>query len=158
MTATKDLPFDARVSGRVRDLLAAEGMEVCHMEWKPAKRRGVLVLYVDRVGGVSLDDCARASGIVGDLLDAEAPEMPAYTLEVSSPGLDRPLWTIDDCRRFAGRRVTVRLHQAVSGTSRLKGPLESVAGESLTVLDEDSGRRYTIQFGDVRLARLVPEF
>ena len=78
-------------------------------------------------------------------------------LEVSSPGLDRPLWTLDDCVRFRGRRVAVQLVRKVDGAARLKGVLEDVKGDTLTVLDEDQHRRYTARFGDVRLARLVPE-
>ena len=91
------------------------------------------------------------------ILDAaNVPDVP-YALEVESPGLDRKLYTLADCRRFAGRRVTVQLLRKVEGAAKLKGILENVEGEALTILDEDQRRRYTVQFGDVKLARLVPE-
>jgi ribosome maturation factor RimP len=155
---THALPFPDEVTREITATLAAAGLEVYHLEWKPAKRRGFLELTIDRPGGVSLADCARASGLVGDLLDQRGvPETP-YSLEVASPGLDRRLFTLADCVRFTGERVRVQLLTPTEGTSRLKGRLERVEGETVTVLDEDRDRRYTVRFGDVKLARLIPDF
>jgi ribosome maturation factor RimP len=154
MKTTNPLPLEAVEA--VRGAVEALGLELCHIEWKSG-RRGALLLYVDRDGGVTLDDCEQASRAASAVLDPLEASLPSYVLEVSSPGLDRPLWTIEDCVRFAGRRVDVRMRQPVEGTSRVKGMLETVAGDRLTVLDEDRKRRYTIQFGDVKRARLVPE-
>ncbi len=140
----------------IRSALEALGLELCHAEWKPG-RRSTFALFVDRAGGVSLGDCERASLAASQILDPLEESLPSYVLEVASPGLDRPLWTAGDCARFAGRRVTVRLRHPVEGTSRLKGVLEEAAGDRLTILDEDRKRRYTVLFGDVTLARLVPE-
>lgn len=131
---------------------------LCHIAWVPRKRRGVLTFFIDRDGGVTLDDCEAASHALEGKLDTLEELGGSYLLEVSSPGLDRPLWTIADCERFTGRRVRVQLHEPVEGTARLKGLLESVSGSLLTILDEDRQRRYTVQFGDVKLARLIPEF
>ncbi len=140
----------------IRSALSALGLELCHAEWKPG-RRSTFALFVDRDGGVSLGDCERASRAASEILDPLEGSLPSYVLEVASPGLDRPLWTTRDCARFAGRRVTVRMRQPVEGTSRLKGVLEEADGDRLTILDEDRKRRYTVLFGDVKLARLVPE-
>ncbi len=140
----------------IRSAFSALGLELCHAEWKPG-RRSTFALFVDRTGGVSLGDCERASRAASEILDPLEASLPSYVLEVASPGLDRPLWTTDDCARFAGRRVTVRLRHPLEGTSRLKGVLEEAAGDRLTILDEDRKRRYTVLFGDVKLARLVPE-
>jgi ribosome maturation factor RimP len=140
----------------IRGALSALGLELCRAEWKPGGR-STLTLVVDRPGGVSLADCERASHAASAILDPLEETLPSYLLEVSSPGLDRPLFTPAECARFAGRRVTVRLHRPADGTSRLKGILEEVVGDRLTILDEDGKRRYTIRFGDVKLARLVPE-
>lgn len=156
---THPLPFPDEVTREITATLAVVGLEVYHLEWKPAKRRGHLELTIERAGGgVSIEDCARASGLVGDLLDQRGvPEVP-YALEVASPGLDRRLYTLADCARFTGRRVRVQLATPTDGTSRLKGRLEQVEGETVTVLDEDRDRRYTVRFGDVKLARLIPDF
>jgi len=140
----------------IQGALSALGLELCHAEWK-AGRRSTFALFVDRPGGVSLADCERASRAASVVLDPLEETLPSYVLEVASPGLDRPLWTPADCARFAGRRITIRLHRLTDGTSRLKGILEDAVGDRLTILDEDRKRRYTVFFGDVKLARLVPE-
>ena len=119
--------------------------------------RATLTLYVDKPAGITLRDCEVASRAASEVLDPLEETLPNYALEVSSPGLDRPLWSLADCERFRGRRVSVQLVRKVDGAARLKGVLEDVQGDTLTVLDEDQHRRYTARFGDVRLARLVPE-
>jgi ribosome maturation factor RimP len=117
-----------------------------------------LTLTIDRQGGVTLDDCETASHLADEILET-GDEIPgAFLLEVESPGLDRPLWTLDDCRRFAGRRVRVETNVAVDGAKRIKGPIETVDGDALIVMDEDRKRRYTVRFGDVKVVRLIPEF
>jgi len=175
-TGRMRLPFGDDVTKRMTALLGGLGLELCHAEWKQGRSRGILTLTVDRPEGVGLADCEAASRAVEPLLEglselseaSEASEasssaslssFPAsWSLEVSSPGLDRPLWTLSDCVRFRGRRIRVQTLAPVEGTSRLKGTLESVDGDALTVLDEDRNRRYTVRFGDVKVARLVPEF
>jgi len=149
-------PLPGEAVEALRGALSALGLELCHFAWTPG-RRATLLLTIDRPAGVSLDDCERASHAVSEVLDPLEERLPPYVLEVSSPGLDRRLWTLADCVRFAGRRVDVRLLRPVEGTSRLRGPLESVSGDRLTVLDEDRKRRYTVMFGDLKSARLVPE-
>jgi ribosome maturation factor RimP len=150
------LPFDDGTADLIRQRIAAFGLDLCHVEWKPGAR-ATLTLYVDKSAGVTLEDCEIASRAASEILDPLEEKLPDYALEVSSPGLDRPLWTLDDCVRFRGRRVAVQLVRNVDGAARLKGVLEDVQGDTLTVLDEDQHRRYTARFGDVRLARLVPE-
>jgi ribosome maturation factor RimP len=155
MTLTA-LPFGKDTTDRIVERLAMLGLELCHADWSPGPRAR-LALTIDRPGGVTLEDCEAASRAASQVLDPLEDQLPAYLLEVASPGLDRPLWTLADCQRFRGRRVTVRLATKTEGTSKLEGVLELVDGERLTVLDEDRNRRYTVRFGDVKLARLVPE-
>jgi ribosome maturation factor RimP len=151
------LPFDGVTADLLRARVAAHGLELCHVEWKPGAR-AKLTLYVDKPAGVTVEDCERASRAASEILDPFEERLPNYALEVSSPGLDRPLWTLADCERFRGRRITARLSVKVEGAAHLRGVLEDVQGDTLTVLDEDQHRRYTVRFGDVRIARLVPEF
>jgi len=150
-------PLPGEAVEALRGALSALGLELCHLDWKRG-RRSTLLLYIDRPTGVTVDDCERASRAASSVLDPLEDRLPSYVLEVSSPGLDRPLWTPADCERFSGRRVDVKLHRSVEGTSRVRGLLEAASGDRLTILDEDRKRRYTIQFGDVKSARLVPEF
>ena len=108
--------------------------------------------------GITLDDCETASHLADGILEGDEEIPGAYLLEVESPGLDRPLWTLDDCRRFAGRRVRLTTNEPVDGAKRMKGPLEAVDGDALILMDEDRKRRYTVRFGDVKVVRLIPEF
>jgi ribosome maturation factor RimP len=153
-----DVPIGAETLGRVREALAGRGLELCHVGWVPGARKGRLTLTIDRPDGVTLDDCEAASRLADAILDGDDGIPGAYLLEVESPGLDRPLWTLDDCRRFAGRRVRVATNVPVDGAKRMKGPLESVDGDALVLVDEDRKRRYTVRFGDVKVVRLIPEF
>ena len=158
----RSLPIDAGTESLLRGRLEALGLELCHADWAgpragAGRGRATLTLFIDRPRGVTLEDCEAASHAASEVLDPLEDRLPEYVLEVSSPGLDRPLWTLADCARFRGRRVTVRLERKVDGAGKLKGILEEVGEDSLTVLDEDQKRRYTVRFGDVRIARLVPE-
>jgi len=151
------LPFGPEVSSEVAGLLARQGLELCHIGWRQGRSRGVLTLTIDRVGGVTLDDCEKATHAVESFLDAVEALSSPFVLEVESPGLDRRLWTVDQCGRFIGRRVRVRLAQRIEGAANLKGSLESVDDDAITILDEDQRRRYTVRFVDVMLARLVDD-
>lgn len=146
-------PTLAEISARLVGL----GLSLCHVDWIPGRSRGRLILYIDRDGGVTLSDCEDASREVSAILDASDEIKGAYNLEVSSPGLDRPLWSLDDCRRFKGRRVRVSTEVPVDGARNMKGTLEDVDGDALVLVDEDRRRRYTVRFGDVKVARLIPE-
>jgi ribosome maturation factor RimP len=152
------LPFGAQISSELARLLARQGMELCHVAWKQGRSRGVLTLTVDREGGVSLDDCEAASRIADAYLETVEELTAPYVLEVESPGLDRQLWTPSDFVKFKGHRVRIRLVEPVDGAANLKGTLVSVEGDVVTVLDEDQRRRYTVRFGDVKVARLVPDY
>jgi ribosome maturation factor RimP len=151
-------PIRAETLGRIRKALAGRGLELCHVGWVPGARKGRLTLTIDRPEGVTLDDCETASHLADGILEGDEEIPGAYLLEVESPGLDRPLWTLDDCRRFAGRRVQLSTNVTVDGAKRMKGPLEAVDGDVLILVDEDRKRRYTVRFGDVKVVRLIPEF
>jgi len=110
------------VAERTRKLLepvlARDGYEIIEVEWLREGGGWVLRLYIDREGGVGIDDCQAVSRTVEPILDVADFIEPAYSLEVSSPGLDRPLRRPKDFERFAGQRVKVRAF----------GPIESAAG------------------------------
>jgi ribosome maturation factor RimP len=112
------------VADRARQLLepvlARDGFELVEVEWQREGGNWVLRLYVDKAGGVGVDDCHSASRLVETLLDVEDFIEPAYSLEVSSPGLERPLRKPEDFKRFAGQRAKVRAF----------GPLPSVPGQA----------------------------
>jgi ribosome maturation factor RimP len=117
-------------------------------------RRGLLRLYIDREGGVTLDDCQRVSEQIGALLDVEDPLPGSYVLEVSSPGFDRRLRKLVHFERFSGEQAKVELRDAREGRRNFTGRLVGVEGSD--VLLEVDGELTRLPFGDIAVARLAP--
>ncbi|HEX5046910.1 MAG TPA: ribosome maturation factor RimP [Gammaproteobacteria bacterium] len=134
--------------------VAALGYELTDLD-AHAGRRGLLRLYIGRKEGITtLEDCERVSEQVGAFLDVEDPLPGSYVLEVSSPGLDRRLRTLEHFERFKGEPVKVELKDARDGRRRLSGRLEGVeAGEVLVTVD---GEIWRLALQDIAVARLVP--
>jgi len=112
-------------------------------------------LYIDRENGVTLADCERVSDQISGLLDVEDPFRGAYILEVSSPGLDRPLFTLEQFAEYKGLVARVNLGTRLEGRRKITGTIVEI-GDDHVVLDEE-GRSYTIPAGSIDFARLVPE-
>jgi ribosome maturation factor RimP len=119
----------------VQPVLRDHGLTLVDLEWRPHRPRGVLRLYVDKPGGVGIEDCRRASRELGDVLDASALIEDAYDLEVSSPGLDRQLRKDREYRWALGRQVQCW----VTGGEQFRGRLVEVDGARIT-LEHDGGR------------------
>ncbi len=117
--------------------------------------KGLLRLYIDGPDGVNLEDCERVSHQVSGLLDVEDPIPGEYTLEVSSPGLDRPLRKAAHFQRFEGQEARVRLKVPRDGRRRFKGTIRD-AGQDGFVLESDEGS-VRIALDEIDLARLVPD-
>ena len=148
--------YREKIIERVEPVIDAEGMELVDVECLRMKTRWLVRIYIDKEGGVTIDDCTDISRQVGDLLDVyDIPPGP-YTLEVSSPGLDRPLFTPAQAAGYAGQTVEVRLHEPREGRKNFKGVLKGVQGDVLTV-DVD-GREETFAWEAVKKARLVYDF
>jgi ribosome maturation factor RimP len=133
--------------------IAAMGFELADLD-AHFGHRGLLRLYIDRQGGVTVDDCQRVSEQVGALLDVEDPLPGSYVLEVSSPGFDRRLRTLAHFERFSGEQAKVELKDARDGRRKFTGRLVGVEGS--TVLLEVDGVLTRLPFGDIALARLAP--
>lgn len=137
----------------LRPALAASGLDLEDVEVSSAGRRRVVRVLVDKDGGVTLDDLAAATSLVGDRLDkADAMDERPYTLEVTSPGTDRPLSAARHWRRSIGRLVRVTKHQGDAFTGRVVE-----AHDDAAVLDVD-GAATRVAYGDVDLARVELEF
>lgn len=146
-----------RVETAILPLLEHEGYELVLLEYVPRGR--VLRLYIDHANGVSLDDCSRVSRIVSDLMDGEGLTdafEDRFTLEVSSPGLDRPLVRPKDFQRFVGRKVKLTTREALEGRRKFSGELLEAGAEGIR-LDID-GKGCSIKYDAIERARLVPEF
>lgn len=116
----------------------------------------VLRVYIDSPDGITVDDCADVSYQLSGLLDVEDPLRGKYTLEVSSPGLDRPLATLDHFRQFLGSKVKIRCLEPILGRKRFTGLLDDIEGDTLIVSVDNEV--YEIPFDLVEKANLVAEF
>lgn len=134
--------------------LRALGYELVDIEANLG-RRGFLRLYIDKDPGVTLADCEFVSGQIGAFLDVEDPLPGSYVLEVSSPGWDRRLRTIEHFRRFKNEQVRVELLRPRDGRRRLKGRLLGVQDTKVTV--EVDGDEWQIALADIGVARLAPK-
>jgi ribosome maturation factor RimP len=133
--------------------LAAMGFELADLD-AHLGRRGLLRLYIDRDGGVTVDDCQRVSEQVGALLDVEDPLPGSYVLEVSSPGFDRRLRTRAHFERFVGERVRIELKDPRDGRRNFVGRLSGVEDDD--ALLEADGQVWHLPLNDIAVARLVP--
>jgi ribosome maturation factor RimP len=136
-------------------LVEGLGYELWELEYAPGRGNGLLRLYIDAPAGIAVDDCERVSRAVSEVLDAADPVPGQYTLEVSSPGLERPLRTEAQFARFVGETVFVELAQPLDGRRRFKGPLAE-AGAGTVMVDVD-GRRWALPIAGIRKAHLAPD-
>ncbi len=132
------------------------GYELVHFELVGRETSRVLRLYIDAPGGINLEDCTFVSQQIGKLLDLEDPIPGRYTLEVSSPGVERPLAKPEHFKQYLGERVEVLTHRKCDERRRFLGKLLS-ADDTQLVIDVDTNS-YTIDFSNVRKANLKPEF
>ena len=145
-------------------IAAGYGLEIFDVQFRREAPGMVLRVRLDRPGPaataedcVSVDDCARVSRDLSAILDVEDVVPTAYTLEVSSPGLDRPLRGAGDYRRFEGRRAKVVMRERVDGQGFFKGRLGGVDGSDV-VIDADDGRTHRVPLGVITRANLEVEF
>lgn len=153
--ATDARALEALMTPWVNDL----GFELVRVTFKTAPGRGVIVqLMAEREDGtMTIDDCAELSRALSARLDAADPMPGEYVLEVSSPGIERPLTKIRDFERFSGREAWIETTRPVGGQRRFRGRLKSVEADGEAVLLERGGETVTIALSDIAKARLVPE-
>ena len=139
-----------------RPVLEELGLELLEVQYRREQNGWVLRLIIDRLDGVSLDDCAAASREIGQLLDIEDFIDQAYNLEVSSPGLDRPLKSMDDFKRFTGCKAKIKTVAPIAGEHVFIGRIQQTDGE--TIILDVGPKEVRIPFPEVAKARLEVEF
>ncbi len=149
-----------RKEKQVEELLAPTvgslGCEIWGVEYLSQGKHSKLRLYIDREGGVDVDDCANVSRHVSDILDVEDFSHSAYTLEVSSPGMDRILFKEDQYVDSVGEQVEVRLNYAFEGRKKFLGVLTGVEDRCALVQIDDE--EYALPLENIQRARVVPVF
>jgi len=139
----------------LQPLVEGLGYELWELEYSPGRGAGFLRLYIDAPDGITLDDCERVSRAVSEVLDAQDPIPGQYTLEVSSPGVERPLSGPAQFARYLGETVFVELALPLEGRRRFKGAL--VAADAATVEVDVDGRRWVLPVAAIRKAHLAPD-
>lgn len=140
-------------------LAAQEGLELVEVEIGGASGRQALRLFIDKPGGVSLEDCSALSRALSAALDVEDPVAGAYDLEVSSPGLDRPLRTPEHFQKFRGQKVRLKTYGPVPGCENRKTFVGTLQGyEDGQVLVEVDGRLFRVPHAQVSKANVEPVF
>ncbi|WP_321277611.1 ribosome maturation factor RimP [Thiomicrorhabdus indica] len=132
------------------------GFELWGIEYIPAGKHSTLRIYIEKEGGVNVDDCSDVSRQVSAIMDVEDPISSAYNLEVSSPGMDRQLFKPEQFTRYKGEQVQIRTSIAVLGRKRFKGPMLTVTEDGIEV--EVDAELYEIPFDLIEKANLVAVF
>lgn len=143
-----------KISEIASGVSARLGLEFVHSELAGTKRNATVRVFVDKEGGLTIDDCADASRAIEAEMDALDLIPDAYVLEVSSPGLERELYSIDDFRKFAGKKVRLKLESEIGGAKSLKGTIAAVKGSEITFVDDRLGE-LAIGYEKVKKANLV---
>jgi ribosome maturation factor RimP len=131
------------------------GYELADLEVRLGGKGGLVRVFIDKSEGIDLDDCEKVSLAVSALLDVEDPVPGNYSLEVSSPGLDRKLTKVEHFQRFEGETVKVQMRFPIAGRRRFRGTLVASNDENIVV--EVDGESHSLPLKTIDTARLVPE-
>ncbi len=140
----------------LRPVIEAMGYDLWGFEYQPRRGNALLRLYIDHPQGITLDDCTRVSRQVSAVLDVDDPIPGQYTLEISSPGLDRLLFEPKQYAAYCGQQVRLLLNTPVAGSRKLLGRLEAVTADQVLVTQDQ--QQLSIPFSHIDRARLVPDF
>lgn len=150
------MTLEQKIEHMLKPTIESMGFNFWGCEYLPAGKNSTLRIYIDKPEGVTVDDCGDVSHQVSAVLDVEDPIASAYMLEVSSPGMDRPLMKPEQFMAYQGQIVQVRTSMSVMGRKRFKGVMEKVSETGIEV--EVDGELYDIPFGIIEKANLVPTF
>ncbi|WP_251358358.1 ribosome maturation factor RimP [Kangiella sp. TOML190] len=147
---------NAELEKIIRPAVEATGFEFWGLEYLAQGKHSVLRVYIDHENGIDVDNCAEVSHQVSGVLDLEDPIQGYYNLEVSSPGMDRPLFTEEQFARYQGESAELRVSVAVNGRRKFKGTIEQVDNGVISLLVD--GESYQILCQQVEKAHLVVNF
>lgn len=160
MVATLELPEDRR--GKIlvlaEDLLQNLGYELVDLEFSQSDEGSILRIYIDKEGSVTLDDCTHVSRMFGALLDVEDPIAGRYSLEISSPGLNRRLRRAQDFKTRIGEIIKIKLAHPLAGRRRFKGILQAVQEDPLTVTVAVDNEEFIVPLDESAKCNLVYKF
>lgn len=142
------------LSALIEPIIEGLGYECVGIEYHPHIKHGVLRIYIDKVGGILLDDCSKVSHQISGILDVEDPIPGNYQLEISSPGTDRPFFKLNQFEAFIGSTVKIHLFSAINNRKKLTGVIQKVVQDTVFLLVDNE--IVEIPFQAMSKARLVP--
>ncbi|WP_444997193.1 ribosome maturation factor RimP [Aliikangiella sp. IMCC44359] len=145
-----------KLTDMLRPAAEALGYEFLGVEYIGQGKHTILRIYIDHENGITVDDCASVSHQASGILEVEDPISSQFNLEVSSPGLERPLFTLAHFEQFVGSEVQIRCHVGVNGRRKFKGKLISTDDQQLKIMVDNV--EFVLDFGDVDKANLVPDY
>lgn len=148
--------FEQQLTDMLRPAVEETGKELLGLEFVGAGKHSVLRIFIDHENGITVDDCAEVSRQVSAILDVEDPINSEYNLEVSSPGLDRPLFELSHYQQVIGETIQVKLAIPLNGRRKFKGTLEQIENDTLYV--NVDGETYPLVFNNIDKANLVHRF
>ena len=143
----------ALVTELIDTTIQALGLELWGVELLQQGKYSLLRIYIEREEGVTIEDCEKVSRQVSALMDVEDPIAGEYTLEVSSPGMDRPLFTVEQYSQYVGSEVDLKLRRPLDGRRKFKGQILKVSGDVVGLSVE--GSEYDLEFSDIEKASIV---
>jgi len=146
-----------KITELLRPSIEGLGYELVGVEHLPMGKHTVLRIYIDSPDGITVSDCSSVSHQVSGVLDVEEPIKGQFTLEVSSPGIDRPLFTFEQFKQFVDSKVKLKLFHAVEGKRKITGLIESVDGDEINIRDADSDTVFKIQIDDIDKANIITD-
>ncbi|SHK23049.1 ribosome maturation factor RimP [Marinobacter antarcticus] len=141
----------------LRPVVEGLGYEFWGIEFRSQGYQSLLRVFIDDVeNGIGIEDCEKVSRQVSGVMDVEDPIKTEYTLEVSSPGMDRPLFRPEQYQAFVGHQVQIRLRMAFEGRRKFQGLIKGVEGEDIVVVVDD--HEYLLPFDSIDKAQIIPVF
>ena len=142
-----------KLTNLIQPLVEELDYEFVGLEQSSNPKNPVVVIYIDTPDGIAVEDCEKVSREVAALLDVEDPISSEYTLEVSSPGADRRLFSLEQCRQFTGEEVNIRLRTSVDGRRKVKGKLVNVVDDAICI--DEEGNSYQFPFDVIEKINIV---
>ena len=146
-----------KLTQMLRPAVEGVGYELVGIEHLPMGKNSVLRIYIDSPDGITVNDCSRVSHQVSGVLDVEEPIKGQFTLEVSSPGVDRPLFSLEQFAQFVGSKVKLKFYHAIEGRRKLTGVIDSVEGDDIIIKEMDTDECIQFQMDDIDKANIISD-
>ena len=141
----------------LRPAVVGLGYELVGIEHLPMGKHSILRIYIDSPDGITVSDCSSVSHQVSGVLEVEEPIKGAFTLEVSSPGIDRPLFNLEQFKQFVGSKVKLKLYHAMDGKRNIVGLIESIENDEINIKAANSDTIFLLHIDDIDKANIITD-